>query len=128
MREIKFRAWLLNEKRMHYIDGFYDPVMSYNDEETCIIVQYTGIKDTSGKEIYDLHILNNKFIVVFYQYIVCIVDISNGDILKKGLKRDELEITGEYFSLPEDSKRSVDKYIRQAESAFKNQEICFAVV
>ena len=60
MRIIKFRAWLLNEKRMHYIDWFYDPVMSYNDDETCIIMHFTGRKDKNKKDIYMCDILRGK--------------------------------------------------------------------
>ena len=93
MREIKFRAWLLNEKRMHYIDGFYDPVMSYNDEETCIIMQYTGLEDKNGKEIYEGDILNDFWEVKWIVDNECRWNIREEDCY--------LEITANIHENPE---------------------------
>lgn len=55
-REIKFRAWDTDKKEMNYSDNimfdsslgiFFD--VCYNQ----IIMQYTGLKDKDGKEIYE---------------------------------------------------------------------------
>ena len=51
MREIKFRAWDKNEKIMIPADEFY---FSYE------MMQYTGLKDKNGKEIYEGDILKIK--------------------------------------------------------------------
>jgi uncharacterized phage protein (TIGR01671 family) len=75
MREIKFRAWVPSEKRMYKCLGieFYPDGKLYSvsvDEsgslkrifvEECpvIVMQYTGLKDKNGKEIYEGDIVGN---------------------------------------------------------------------
>jgi len=58
MREIKFRAWDSRLKVM--ITNFKDAEDCYLDEQgqlvrynTYILMQYTGLKDKNGKEIYE---------------------------------------------------------------------------
>jgi len=57
MRPIKFRAWHTGLKRMFecktmlYLDDFWRQVLS--DPDAHIIMQYTGLKDKNGKEIYE---------------------------------------------------------------------------
>jgi uncharacterized phage protein (TIGR01671 family) len=70
MREIKFRAWNISKKEMFYYGlsnhGDFLPNINiygkltflgtdYNDE--CYLMQYTGLKDKNGKEIYEGDIL-----------------------------------------------------------------------
>jgi len=59
MREIKFRAWDKFNKRMSavfYLEespvfaNFFTPT---NLNENMVVMQYTGLKDKNGKEIYD---------------------------------------------------------------------------
>ena len=58
MREIKFRAWFADdstEPSMYYFDlvngsGFNIPYIVKNSEQ---VMQYTGLKDKNGKEIYE---------------------------------------------------------------------------
>ncbi len=67
MREIKFRAWDPDERKMSNIftfgdihaggqyfspEGCFSLEADYNDTQS-IIMQYTGLKDKNGKEIYE---------------------------------------------------------------------------
>ena len=62
MREIKFRAWCKDENTMYYdAQGTYDymtgvPATSFGDllnDEDWLVMQYTGLTDKNGKEIYE---------------------------------------------------------------------------
>ena len=65
MREIKFRAWDKEYKSMHeasYIDWHenevgYDKGNYYTNLDSCILMQYTRLKDINGKEIYESDIV-----------------------------------------------------------------------
>ncbi len=48
MREIKFRAWDSDEKYMQPYKGFVHKVPN-----GYVLMQYTGLLDKSGKEIYE---------------------------------------------------------------------------
>ena len=64
MREIKFRAWYEKEKRFLSWDELQDGTESlqtyFNNELSDVspLMQYTGLKDKNGKEIYEGDILS----------------------------------------------------------------------
>ncbi|WP_447579949.1 YopX family protein [Acinetobacter baumannii] len=71
MREIKFRAWLPTNNRMYEFDEneslgdhFNRLIYGFGKFE---LMQYTGLKDKNGKEIYEGDIVRWKEIVADYE-------------------------------------------------------------
>ena len=114
-REIKFRAWVKKEKEMTKVlaletKDYATLNVLYNDNSKCTlgmfaveIMQYTGLKDKNGKEIYegDIVILNDaeeeNRCVVKYKYGSYI--LVDGD-LREDLSNVEdkfLEVVGNIY-------------------------------
>ena len=69
MREIKFRAWDKATKKMWYsstnggygsLIPFFETVEAAIEDDSAILMQYTGLKDKNGKEIYEGDIVKIK--------------------------------------------------------------------
>jgi len=104
MREIKFRIWQKNYRKMLSIfkieweNGKIKYITIDNGKNTApryssygfkgweldnlIIMQYTGLKDKNGKEIYEGDIIRRSYPVGYTLYIVKFGFYENGEILE----------------------------------------------
>lgn len=92
MREIKFRGWdkelnfMINIKR-YKIDFDGQVLFDNNDKELynqtnkIELMQYAGLKDINGVEIYEYMELDDIFEVSFKNGCYILTNISNGDII-----------------------------------------------
>ena len=122
MREIKFRAW--DGKQMCYpsdtnhkwadeVQGtpyrklMYLP-MSYllGDSNDAVWLQYTGLKDKNGKEIYEGDILESKTFNEWGEYEKCTIEVKDIRIfyfrtMQLQLSEKEQKVIGNIYENPE---------------------------
>lgn len=126
MREIKFRAWdkiknrILEVRVIDWLNGMVDWPYPYierdwSNNDEVILMQYTGIRDKNGKEIYEGDILSG---IAFYngndyggpvkkeEYYICKdVVFSEGCYMCGGFALNEIsrymEVIGNIYKNPE---------------------------
>ena len=101
MRTIKFRAWNSDEKIMS------KPFKLIHDEElysdTHVVMQFTGLQDKNGKEIYEgdvVELNNTKYDIVFIEGEFCgandngesiqMFEVINGSVIGNIYEHSEL--------------------------------------
>ena len=103
MRPIKFRAWDKTEKKMFDWNWMQDHNLYYfggHSRKDCEIMQFTGLKDKNGKEIYEGDIVKSPGGGIYEYYF------DKGAFLAKEHKistlgyETEFEVIGNIYSDP----------------------------
>ena len=106
MREIKFRAWDVSEKRM-LSHELFNTELSFAESaeldfwlnnDSYILMQYTGLKDKNGKEIYEGDIVKDGYHGKYGIYEVKWEKIGWNFVSEDGR---EIEIIGNIHENPE---------------------------
>lgn len=112
MREIKFRAWMGEEHKMWPVMAGMGQVATEfgSIDEPIEVMQYTGLKDKNGKEIYEGDVLNakvdsghgssfyDKGQVVFHPEAAQFILTKGGMVTNIG---NDVEIIGNIYENPE---------------------------
>lgn len=112
-RQIKFRGWSQATKLMIYGDSWqisakYQDCKNW-DGEHVLLLQFTGLLDKNGKEIYEGDIINNKSVVTFNRgrFVGCYTYEKHGggwgysDEWEDDLHRMVVEVIGNIYENPD---------------------------
>lgn len=108
MREIKFRAWdIVNKKMIQWESSFFGDVVWGMTGDKYVEMQFTGLKDKNGKEIYEGDIVKleqwNPSIaeVVFDRGGFCFRFKKDDTYYPDGKYLEEGEVIGNIYENPE---------------------------
>jgi len=125
MREIKFRAWDKKEREMYTPKGLDDCYFYINNSDGKLhwvnhpdfedepmtnyeLMQYTGLKDKNGKEIFEFDIVKYRNYLFYirwshdnYGYIFDWVKGWNPKITWEGILNGECEVIGNRYETPD---------------------------
>ncbi len=120
MREIKFRAWDKITKQMIISNnmpdaGFWDMV-AHNEFEQDIVMQYTGLKDKNGREIFEGDICKVHNHAALGGNLYCVIEFNDrtGSYYGRGVGSlkfsmgEDMEVIGNIFENPELRKERIN--------------------
>lgn len=134
MREIKFRAWDSSIRRMLYQTNmeYFDDMIAFRinldmlgDAQEIIIMQYTGLIDKNGKEIYEGDIIDihqtvngcNLFVVIWSDIGFSVRYLIDGEVSR------EYEYEYDIKELLEVNVNKYDKEIEVIGNIYDNPEL-----
>nr|DAY39436.1 MAG TPA: YopX protein [Caudoviricetes sp.] len=107
-REIKFRAWDEVSEKMLNWNYFLDTNMKNTfiapESTGIILMQYTGLDDKNGKEIYEGDIAKYENMIgkiMFFNGSFILSDFEETEEWELGVINEELEIMGDIYNNPE---------------------------
>lgn len=115
-RQAKYRQPVFAEKTGDFLywhywgwmnkGEFIGPLSMGHNVKDEMGLQYTGLKDKNGTEIYELMEIDGEFRVIYDLCFYVLQDISTGDIIglldNSMVRAHEREITGEYSPVQKD--------------------------
>lgn len=101
MREVKFRSWLKQKNEMLYDFTVMDHPTN-TDTERFVLMQFTGLKDANGIEIYEGDIYhqgdeNIKYVVVYHDTSFMGKQLRSSSFAGLEYWRDRIEVVGNIF-------------------------------
>jgi hypothetical protein len=111
MREIKFRAWDKINKKIYQVASFDNRIVRYQIKDKvwtgmqvfkreCVLMEYAGIQDLKGNEIYEGDILASPNNSIEIRYLPKYLKVVKWTKAGFNLKSNNFEIVGNIYENP----------------------------